>query len=239
MDRPHDIAIVGRGRLGRTVARKLRAAGVETLDLGRGDTIPPAPVTWLLVPDRAIAEVSALVPSGGVVLHSSGALGAEALAPHIKRAVLHPIMSFPGDTLPDRVPATLAGEPEAVDAARRLAESLGWEAIPFAGDRALYHAACVMAGNFAGALFEEACTALSLAGVDPGDAPGLLGPLARASLENAIVLGPSALTGPAARGDRAVVERHRSALGARDRTLLAVYDALSAATDRILAKKGA
>jgi len=238
MDPPRTIAIVGRGRLGRTVLHALRGAGLPVTGVGRGEPIPPAGTTWLLVPDRAIADVARTVPSGGVVLHSSGALGPEVLAPHEHAAVLHPIMSFSGSASPHPVPATVSGSPVAVDRARELADSLGWTPVPFDGDRALYHAACVIAGNFGATVFAEACKALVLAGVDAREAPALLGPLARTSLENAIKLGPAAMTGPLSRGDRAVVERHLEAL-ARDPALHSLYATLAAATEALVRQKGA
>ena len=238
MDPPRTIAIVGRGRLGRTVLEALRATGLTVTGVGRGETVPAARTTWLLVPDRAIADVARSVPPGGVVLHSSGALGPEALAPHEEAAVLHPVMTFSGSAMPHPVPATISGSPEAVARAKELAVALGWDPIPFAGDRALYHAACVIAGNFGATVFAEACKALVLAGVDAREAPALLGPLARTALDNAIRVGPSAMTGPLSRGDRAVVERHLEAL-ARDPALRSLYESLAAATDVLVRQRGA
>jgi predicted short-subunit dehydrogenase-like oxidoreductase (DUF2520 family) len=238
MDPPRTIAIVGRGRLGRSVLHALRGAGLPVTDVGRGEPIPPAGTTWLLVPDRAIAEVARAVPSGGILLHSSGALGPEVLAPHEHAAVLHPIMSFSGGAMPHPVPATITGSRIAVDRAKELAETIGWDPVPFDGERALYHAACVIAGNFGATIFAEACKALVLAGVDPREAPALLGPLARTSLDNAIRIGPSAMTGPLSRGDRAVVERHLQAL-AREPALHSLYAALASATEALVRQKGA
>jgi len=238
MDPPRTIAIVGRGRLGRTVLDALRGAGLPVTGVGRGEPVPAAGTTWLLVPDRAIADVARTVPSGGVVLHSSGALGLEALAPHEHAGVLHPIMSFSGNGSPHPVPATISGSAVAVARARELADLLGWEPVPFDGDRALYHAACVIAGNFGATVFAEACKALVLAGVDARDAPALLGPLARTSLDNAIRLGPAAMTGPLSRGDRAVVDGHLRAL-AREPGLHSLYAALAAATEALVRQRGA
>jgi predicted short-subunit dehydrogenase-like oxidoreductase (DUF2520 family) len=238
MDRPRTVAIVGHGRLGRTVSEALGATGVEVRIVARGEVVPATGTTWLLVPDRAIADVARSVPPGGVVLHSSGALGTDALAPHDDVAVLHPIMTFAGGAMPRPVPATLTGTPRGVATATALARALGWDAVPFDGDRALYHAACVIAGNFGATVFAEACRALALAGLEPGAAAGLLGPLARTSLDNAIREGVAAMTGPASRGDRPVVERHLRAL-ARDPELMALYEALGSATERLVREKGA
>jgi predicted short-subunit dehydrogenase-like oxidoreductase (DUF2520 family) len=68
-----------------------------------------------------------------------------------------------------------------------------------------------------------------------GDAPSglaerVIGPLARASLENALQRGPGALTGPVARGDAAAVARHLKALDAVDPELAQAYRANSLRT---------
>ena len=101
---PTPVVIVGPGRLGRTVAGWLSEAGVSHHLVGRGETVPPAPITWLTVPDRAIAEAASSVPRGGVVLHASGATGLAPLRPHAPAGSLHPLMTFPGPELgvPDR-----------------------------------------------------------------------------------------------------------------------------------------
>jgi predicted short-subunit dehydrogenase-like oxidoreductase (DUF2520 family) len=57
--------------------------------------------------------------------------------------------------------------------------------------------------------------------------------LARGSLDNVAELGPpEALTGPAARGDEATLERHRAVLGVDE---LAAYDALADLARRLAA----
>ena len=68
-----EIVIVGPGRLGRTVAAALDAAGWRVHLCGRGQPIAAGAVTWLTVPDAAIAHVAALVPPGGVVLEGRAA----------------------------------------------------------------------------------------------------------------------------------------------------------------------
>jgi len=232
---PSPIVIVGPGRLGRTVASWLAEAGVDHHLVGRGETVPPAPLTWLTVPDRAIADAAARVPRGGVVLHASGATGLEPLRPHSPAGSLHPLMTFPGPELgvPDRddLPAAVAGDPEARAAARALAATLGFRVFDLPGDRRLYHAAAVMAGNFATALLAQAAEVLAGAGVPPEDAPALLAPLARQSLANAARGGPArTLTGPVARGDEAVISAHRAALNSLDPSLAHTYETLLDAT---------
>jgi predicted short-subunit dehydrogenase-like oxidoreductase (DUF2520 family) len=125
------------------------------------------------------------------------------------------------------VPAAVAGDPEAIVAATALAHALGWTPFEVPGDRRLYHAAAVMAGNFGTALLAEAAAVLGAAGVPRDRAPALLLPLALASLRNAAALGPArALTGPVARGDEDVIAAHRDALKAAAPDAVPVYEAL-------------
>jgi len=183
--------------------------------------------------------VAAAVPLGGVLLHASGATPVEALAPHPCAGSLHPLMSFPG---PERapwpaglVPAAVDGHPAARAAATALARRLGMTPFSVQGDRRLYHAAAVLSGNFAIGLLAAGARLLESLGVPPEEAPRLLLPLAAASLENAARIGPAAaLTGPVARGDLAVIEGHRAAIGAGAPELLPLYEALLAWTQAAL-----
>ena len=68
-----------------------------------------------------------------------------------------------------------------------------------------------------------------------GDQPGgiaerVVGPLARASLENALQRGQAALTGPVARGDAAAVADHLRAMAEVDPQLAQAYRANSLRT---------
>ncbi len=58
----------------------------------------------------------------------------------------------------------------------------------------------------------------------------MIGPLARASLENALQRGQAALTGPVARGDAAAIEGHLRALTEVDPQLAQAYRANSLRT---------
>ena len=233
LDPAHDLVLVGPGRLGRSVRQLLLARGHPCLIVGRGEPIPKAALTWLLVPDRVIAEVARAVPPGGVILHASGASDLLPLRPHPRVGSLHPLMSFPGPELglpQEEVPAAVAGDPEAIPLATELAELLGWHPFLVPGDRRAYHAAAVMAGNLATALLGEAARVLASAGVDPAIAPGLLAPLALTSIRNAAYMGPArALTGPIARGDEEVISAHRAVLSEIHPEILPIYEALTRA----------
>ena len=239
-DSSSQLTIVGFGRLGRTVEQQLRAKGWTLRVCRRGDTIPASPLTYLTVPDAQVADVARQVPHGGILLHASGALGLDVLAPHAQTGSLHPLMSFPGPELArpmGTIPAAVAGTDSARAAAQTLASALGWTPFEVQGDRRLYHAAAVMAGNFGTTLLHEAAQILSRAGVPPDVAPGLLAPLAIASIQNASAVGPArSLTGPVARGDTAVIDGHRDAL-ATDPRVQALYDALVEATELMKTKE--
>ncbi len=226
-----ELVIVGPGRLGRSAEMLLSGTKTTLVLVGRGASIPSSPLTWLTVPDSAIAGAAAAVPRGGIVLHASGATGLDPLRPHPVVGSLHPLMTFPGPEISmptdTEVPAAVAGDPDAVEAAKALALLLGFTPFEVRGDRALYHAAAVMAGNFTTVLLGEASRVLSQAGVPEDQAPALLAPLALESIRNAAAAGPGpALTGPVARGDEDVIARHRAALADGPQITRQAYEAL-------------
>jgi predicted short-subunit dehydrogenase-like oxidoreductase (DUF2520 family) len=195
--------------------------------------LPEADVVLLTVNDDNVAATAARLPVGPIVLHTAGALGLDVLEPHVRRGSLHPLMSFPGPErgVPptDGVPAAIAGHPEALVAARALAERLGFRVFEVPGDRRLYHAAAVMAGNYATVLLDAASTLLAAAGVHPALAPSLLAPLALASVEQGAKVGPArALTGPLARGDAQAVAAQLETIDVLNPELAALYRAIGA-----------
>jgi predicted short-subunit dehydrogenase-like oxidoreductase (DUF2520 family) len=224
------ISVIGRGRLGTTLARALDAGPPQ----GRGSDGAGADVVLLCVPDESIAAAAAAVAParGRLVGHCSGATTLAPLAPH-EGFSLHPLMTVTG---PDAEFAgagcAVAGTtPRALDTARALAERLGMHAVEIDdADRAAYHAAASIASNFLVTLEAAAERLLATTGGDRE----LLVPLVRATVENWAALGPTgALTGPIARGDEATVERQRAAIAERTPELLALFDALAQATREI------
>ena len=224
------VAIVGDGRVGRSMAAALRAAGVEVRGpLGRGANGDAADIVLLAVPDAEIGAAAQLIAPGRLVGHFSGATTLEPLAPH-EALSIHPLMTVTGDRADfDGVPAAVAGStPRALEAAQVLARALGMTPFEVAdSDRAAYHAAASIASNFLVALEGFAEELAETAGV-PRDA---LAPLVRATVENWRAQGAaSALTGPIARGDEDTVARQRAAVAERMPQRLALFDALADAT---------
>jgi predicted short-subunit dehydrogenase-like oxidoreductase (DUF2520 family) len=217
MNASAEILIIGPGRLGRCMARWLLEVGRSVRLIGRGESIPRSPLTWLTVPDRSIADVARAVPGGGVLLHASGAVGLDSLQPHPTIGSLHPLMTFTGEErrsqLPPRIPAAISGVEEARRVATELAHALGFEVFDFDGDRRIYHAAAVLSGNFATVLLARAAELLASQGVDESMARQVLAPLAIQSIQNAAQASPEdVLTGPVARRDHQVIQSHLDAL---------------------------
>jgi len=236
------IAIVGPGRLGRSLVPLLEGAGHAVTLVGRGARLPRTEVAWLTVPDRAIAEVARSLPAEPIALHASGATGLDVFAGRPRSGSLHPLMTFPGPeiAIPDLrgVPAAVAGDPAALEVATHLARSLGLTPFAVPGDRRLYHAAAVLAGNGATLLLAQACRALAAAGVPRDRCADLLLPLARRSLEGAAPDPARALTGPIARREHEVIDAQVRALrcaGLED--LAALHAQLAQLAEALLAER--
>jgi predicted short-subunit dehydrogenase-like oxidoreductase (DUF2520 family) len=230
------LVVVGRGRVGGSLARAAEATGIEVRVAGHDEIAAAterAGAVLLCVPDAAIAAAAADVPEGpAFVGHVSGAgtlnLLAEAAARGARAFSLHPLQTFAsGDTPVEGTPAAIAGsDREALSFARQLAEVLGMRPFEVAEeDRSAYHAAAAIASNLLIALEESAAELLARLGTD--EARELLAPLVLRTAANWAELGPRALTGPIARGDQTTVDGHRAALRERAPELLPLYDALA------------
>ena len=234
------VRVIGAGRAGRSFAKAIDdLVDWDVIDMrGRGVVIDDAAADVDLVliatPDSVVADVAAAIrPGRAVVAHVAGSLGLDVLAPHERRAALHPLMSLPDAEIgADRLKGgwfAVAGDPMVAD----LAAALGGRPFEIAeDDRALYHAAAAVASNHLVALLGHAQRLGAAAGV-PAEA---LLALALGSAENAGALGPgAALTGPAARGDEATLAAHRDAIGRRAPRELAAYEAMLAEARRLAA----
>jgi predicted short-subunit dehydrogenase-like oxidoreductase (DUF2520 family) len=230
------IRLVGPGRAGRSLAAALQTVGVEVRGrLGRGDdplhAAAGVDAVVLATPDRVVADVAATIrpePST-VVVHLAGSLGLDVLAPHPRRASLHPLVPLPDPAVGrERLLAgatfAVAGDPLAEDLVRRL----GGRAVTVPDDqRVRYHAAAAMAANHVVALLGQVESIAAAAGLHLDLFVGLTA----AAVADAFRLGPArALTGPAARGDEETLARHRAVLPVEDRP---AYDALAALARRL------
>ena len=230
------IRIIGPGRAGTSLAGALSARGWALSGfLGRLDDLTDAArgvdVLVVATPDDVVAETAAAVaPSPTTtVMHLSGSLGLDALAPHPHRAALHPLVPLPNGEvgaarLCSGVTFAVAGAP----AARAMAVSLGGRVVEVAdADRATYHAAACIAANHVVALLGQVERVARAAGLD---LESFL-PLTRAAVDDVASLGAAdTLTGPARRGDWATLSRHLDALPEDERT---GYQAVAALATRL------
>jgi predicted short-subunit dehydrogenase-like oxidoreductase (DUF2520 family) len=260
---------VGPGRAGLGLALALGAAGCEVLGVhglrpkpvprglrlsvgGHPPWLDRAEVVLLAVRDEALVPcVADLGSAPGLkpaqaVLHLSGALTSEVLAPlrllGPSVGSMHPLMTvsaeprlaarhFKGATF------ALEGDFGAVAAADGLVRRLGGTPVMIAPEaKATYHAGAVFASNYVAALLDAAMSLLVRAGIERESALAALLPLARATLDNLERVGPAAaLTGPIVRGDAGTLRKHLLSLGPG---LEPLYRALGEATLRLAREAG-
>lgn len=218
--------------------------------------LPPAEVWLLAVPDTRIASVAAelaalpCAQAGGrapIVWHCSGFQTAAQLAPlqalGWQAASVHPALSFAEvGSACRQFPGTvcaLEGDAAAVAWAREAFSTIGGQCFELAAaDKPLYHGAAVFASNFLPVLASVAQELWAGSGVPPELVPQLAERFVRLAADNVLALGPrAALTGPAARGDAAVLQAQGAAMAARDARLGEAYAALSVLAGR-LAREG-
>ncbi len=229
--------VVGPGRAGGSIAAALTGQGWSgATDVRRessaeefASAADDVDLVVIATPDDAIGSVAERIePSDtAVVVHLAGSLGLDVLhhAGHPRVGALHPLVSMPSaDIGQERLVAgawfAVAGDP----LVEEIVAAWGGRFFTVAdADRAAYHAAACIASNHLVALLGQVERVAAAAGVPLA----AYLPLAMASLANVEALGPAAaLTGPAARGDLATIDRHRAALAPLDSYELVAYDAM-------------
>ncbi|MGR3909858.1 DUF2520 domain-containing protein [Burkholderia sp. SR8] len=265
------LTIVGAGRVGKTLGNLIVAnrvadvrqiydrdiacarAAAEFVGAGRpvDDLAPiePADIWLLSVPDIRIREVASQLAqrfehgARAIVVHCSGALGAEALAPlraiGWSAASAHPVLSFadPGTAVFqfEGTPVGIEGDPQACRVWGDTLAAVGARCFEIRSEqKALYHGAAVVASNFLPVLASLSSELWRSAGLPEALMQDMLRTLMRNATDNLLALGPrEALTGPAARGDTEVVNAHVRAIGAWDPAARDAYHALSILAARL------
>jgi predicted short-subunit dehydrogenase-like oxidoreductase (DUF2520 family) len=238
------VYILGAGKVGRSLARAIRAAGwpakLRPARLGLPGRRIAADLLVLAVRDRDLAPLAAELVERGLVgpktacVHVAGAMGPGTLAPlrsvSAGVAQMHPMISFASLSFSPTVlrgNVRVQGDAGAVRRARALARRLGMTPREIPGmDNVGYHAAAGLLANGAAALAAVSAELLVRSGVPRREAPRLLGPLLRSVADNVEKLGfPDALTGPVRRGDTAGVAKHLTLLEERLPEAVALYRA--------------
>ncbi len=235
--------VVAASAVSRASLDRLAAVLPEVPVLRPEQVVEQADLVLLTVPDDALPGVALGLAAIGVplegrlVAHASGRHGLAVLGPMTEKGALplalHPVMTFTGRREDVARMAGISFGVTAPLALRPVAEVLvmemGGEPVFIDEDkRDLYHAALANAANYLVTLVVQSEDLLSFAGV--AHPAKLLGPLLWAALENALQLGPAALTGPVARGDADTIAAHVAAIGAVAPEALGAYLALARLT---------
>lgn len=242
-------AVFARSMASAQRARDFIGAGQALSDLS---VLPPADVWMLSVPDSQITPVAQALatlatasgePRPALVCHCSGALGSDQLAPLRQLgwqvASCHPLLSF---AQPERAVAQFAGTPCALEGDASALPTLeaafthiGGQCFPLAAqDKLLYHAGAVFATNFLPVLQDLAEQLWQRSGMPEDLAQQMRSTLLNNAVTNIVALGPqAALTGPAARGDTALVARQQQALADWNPQVGEAYATLSQLATRL------
>jgi predicted short-subunit dehydrogenase-like oxidoreductase (DUF2520 family) len=241
--------ILTRHKASAAEAVRFIGAGVPITD---PEALMPADVFMLAVPDAELAAVAERLSRSHVlddrttVFHCSGAQSSALLGPcadqgaHI--ASVHPLFSFadPAEVVRDfHCHCSIEGDPGAVSMLSLAFDRIGAEVMQIPTESKLrYHAAAVIASNYLVTLTEQALLVIEAAGLTREQGRELLLPLMHQTLGNLDRLEPKdALTGPAARGDWALVEAQQNTLDEIDPRLGCFYMMLAKATAKLAGKK--
>src|SRR6185437_1073011 len=250
MKRP-SIAIVGGGRLGTALAKRLSEAGYSPKTLTRKSVRfgqSDAQVLWLCVPDAEIARAAVTFSQSHAkakfAFHSSGVLSSDALSSlrdaGARVASVHPLMTFVKGSVPELtgVPFAIEGDPSAVRLARGIVRNLGGRAVAIKKrDKVAYHAFATMICPLLVSLLAASEKAAALAGISAADSRRRMLPIIRQTLHNYEKLGPAtAFSGPVVRGDVETIRAHISVL-AKVPAAKNAYVALARAALHLLPKR--
>jgi predicted short-subunit dehydrogenase-like oxidoreductase (DUF2520 family) len=216
-----NLGIIGSGRAAWAFASTWRRIGWPVVGVAtRGNETPVGPrrsidelaatsdILLVAVSDRSIEEVVATIPeTKAIIFHPSGAL------PALRGGFsLHPLKSLPPVGEPSDLERTLlVFEGGHRDVGQRIASAAGARFAEITAEaKTRYHAAAVFGSNYVAALLD---IAEELIGID--DAREDLAALARSAIDNWLThTDARRFTGPAARGDEEITNRHAAALAA-------------------------
>jgi predicted short-subunit dehydrogenase-like oxidoreductase (DUF2520 family) len=203
----------------RRAAMLARSLGARAVPLAQAG--PDSDLIWICHTDDALAETARELArksgwQGKVVLHSSGALTSDVLAP-LRRAgahvaSLHPMMTFVPGASPkmSEVPFAVEGDRQAVAAARKLVKSLRAPIFPIEKRfKTLYHALGSFSSPMLVATLTTAERVARAAGLSPSQTRSIIAPILHETIKNYVERGPAAaFSGPIKRGDLNTIRRH-------------------------------
>tara|TARA_R110002050_G_scaffold200591_1_gene335474 strand:- start:13067 stop:13837 length:771 start_codon:yes stop_codon:yes gene_type:complete len=196
------------------LAKKVEAEGISDLNDLEIDSVQLVVVS---VKDDVLKSVSDAVVSGTtIIVHTSGTVAIEVLAKHKNHGVFYPLQTFSKSKEMD-----LSNIPFCIEASNKNTRN---KLIDFASilstdvrnidsnTRKSIHLAAVFACNFSNHMLTIADSLLAHSGQDIS----LLNPLINETIRKALASKPASVqTGPAARGDSAVIESHLERLASK------------------------
>ncbi|HEX8142933.1 MAG TPA: Rossmann-like and DUF2520 domain-containing protein [Pyrinomonadaceae bacterium] len=256
--------------MARRLAHARRAAALinrhaQPLSAAALDELPGSDLLLITTPDDQLAQTAARLAAmlaeseseahagikarGRTALHCSGALSSDVLSPlnevGFRTGSMHPLVSISEPVQgAERLRGAfycIEGESSAVRRARAIVRDIGGRSFSISSsDKALYHAAAVMASGHMVALFDIALEMLVRCGLTERRAQLVLMPLVESMVANLSVHDPAhALTGTFARADAATMRRHLGALGSAEVNMaLEVYRLLGRRSLRLAKKIG-
>lgn len=212
-----NILVVGKGRVGTTLAGWFDAAG-HSVTTWENEPLPETAtldLVVLAVSDNAIQDAFSTAEEWSVspdvpFVHCSGFAPARTCSDSPRpQGALHPAYSF-ADVIPEKrhdICFLLDGDDKALAVCGELLSGCGLDHVQAPGIvRPLYHAACVVASNFLPLLGLGAESLMYKAGIGGPEARRLIFSLFSGVLQNARDKGFfAAITGPTARGDARTV----------------------------------
>lgn len=229
---------------------------IQALGANQLAKLTPTDLVLIATPDDVVENVAHRLAAletgkapGRIVLHTSGALSSAVLAPLAEAGLhtgsLHPLVSISEPRAGAKALRgaffCLEGDKAALKLAGKIVSDLGGTSFSIRPeDKALYHAAAVMASGHVVALFDLATEMLAACGLNQRSARRILLPLLDSAIGNLKVSDSlQALTGTFSRGDVATVQRHLRALSQKDLAeALAVYKLLGLRSIELAEKNG-
>lgn len=230
-----DIFFIGSGNVATHLATSLRKAGHSIVGIcGRNadnsqalaqkvdaktftqlSHIPvDASIYLICISDDNIADVASQMPLvKGIVAHTAGSVGIEAVSRFSHHGVFYPLQSFSKnrDINLSNTPFCIeSGDTQTAETLKSLASDISNNVHAINTDqRRQLHLSAVFASNFANCMYAEAEQIMQNCGLPFN----MLEPLVMETASKAFSLGPTnAQTGPARRGDMKVMDRQRQLL---------------------------
>jgi len=186
---------------------------------------------FLTVSDDAIKRTVSFLAGQAInwpekmVVHCSGVLTSSELEPLKNRganvAAFHPLQTF-SSINPDAfrgIYFTTEGDDNVNRVLKKMADELSAVAVTVQPeDKALLHAAAVVASNYLATLLQESVDIASLGSINSNTALNMLKPLVMETSANIFEKGAvNALSGPVARGDYETIQQHLELLAYKDK----------------------